>query len=259
MASKQDSGAKKDGGLTAAGAPGYVPRLKAHYQEHVVPKLMSEFDLANRMAVPTVRKVVLNMGVGEATQNIKVLDAAAEELTQIAGQRAAITRAKKSIANFKVREGMPIGCCVTLRGPRMWEFLDRLISTALPRVRDFRGVRDTAFDGRGNYTVGVKEHTVFPDLESDKVENARGLNVTVVTTAEDDEQATFLLREIGMPFRRPREEEAARPRQPTAEELAEQMEEELGIEVKSKGEEAREAQEAREAEEAAEEAEETES
>lgn len=259
MATKQDSRAEQNGRLTAAGAPGYVPRLKAHYQERVVPKLMSEFELANGMAVPTVRKVILNMGVGEATQNIKVLDAAVEELTQIAGQRAVITRARKSIANFKVREGMPIGCRVTLRGPRMWEFLDRLISTALPRVRDFRGVPESAFDGRGNYTLGVKEHTVFPDLDYDQVDSTRGLNVTVVTTAENDEQATFLLREIGMPFRSRRQEEAAAPKQPTAEELAEQMEEELGIEVKSKAEEAREVAEAREAEEAAEETEGSES
>ena len=221
---------KQDKGMTAAGAPGYEPRLKAHYSENVVPKLMSEFELTNRMAVPTIRKVVLNMGVGEATQNIKVLDSAVDELTQIAGQKAVVTRARKSIANFKVREGMPIGCRVTLRGPRMWEFLDRLISTALPRVRDFRGVSDVAFDGRGNYTLGVKEHTVFPDLEYDKVDAARGLNVTVVTTAEDDEQATFLLREIGMPFRQPRKPQEEAPAQPTQQELAEQMQEDLGIE-----------------------------
>lgn len=243
---------KQQNGLSAAGKEGYVPRLKALYREQVVPKLMAEFGLTNAMAVPTVRKVVLNMGVGEATQNIKVLDSAVEELAQIAGQRPVITRARKSIANFKVREGMPIGCRVTLRGPRMWEFLDRLISTALPRVRDFRGVPETAFDGRGNYTVGIKEHLVFPDLDYDRVDASKGLNVTVVTTAEDDQQAAFLLREMGLPFRRGREEQAAQPRQPTAEELAEQMEEELGIETKSRAEEAREAQEAREAKEAAE-------
>ncbi len=187
---------------------GYEPRLKAHYRESVVPKLKEEFDVDNVMAVPRLRKVVLNMGVGEATQNIKLLDAAADELALIAGQRPTITRAKKSIAAFKVREGMPIGCRVTLRGERMWEFLDRLISTALPRVRDFRGIPDTAFDGRGNYSLGIKDHLVFPDLNYDQVASPRGLNVTLVTTADNDEQAAFLLRELGMPFRQPRNSQA---------------------------------------------------
>jgi large subunit ribosomal protein L5 len=161
------------------------------------------------MAVPRIEKVVLNMGLGEATQNIKILDSAAEEMMAIAGQKPVITRAKKSIAAFKLREGTPIGCRVTLRGARMWEFLDRLISTALPRVRDFRGVRATAFDGRGNYTLGIKDHLVFPDVDYDKVDQPKGLNVTIVTTAENDEQGFYLLRELGMPFVRPREEEAS--------------------------------------------------
>ncbi len=193
--------AKKDNNGTASALAG-IPRLKERYREQVVPKLMAEFELDNIMAVPTIRKVVLNMGVGAATQNIKVLETASEELAQIAGQRPVITRAKKSIAAFKVREGMPIGCRVTLRGPKMWEFLDRLISTALPRVRDFRGIPETAFDGRGNYTLGIADHLVFPDLDYDRVDTPKGLNVTLVTTADNNEQAAFLLREIGMPFRR---------------------------------------------------------
>jgi large subunit ribosomal protein L5 len=193
--------------LTAAGVPGYVPRLKQRYREEAVPKLQKEFEIANLMAVPQLEKVILNMGLGEATQNIKILDAAADELGQIAGQKPVITRAKKSIAAFKLREGMPIGCRVTLRGERMWEFLDRMISTALPRVRDFRGVPASSFDGRGNYTLGIKDHLVFPDVDYDKVDKSKGLNVTIVTSAETDEQAFYLLRELGMPFSRPRGEE----------------------------------------------------
>ena len=201
--------AKEKNSKAAASAPATLPRLRQLYQDAAVPKLASEFGIDNIMAVPRIEKVVLNMGLGEATQNIKILDSAAEEMTAIAGQRPVITRAKKSIAAFKLREGTPIGCRVTLRGARMWEFLDRMISTALPRVRDFRGVRATAFDGRGNYTLGIKDHLVFPDVDYDKVDQPKGLNVTVVTTAENDEQAFYLLRELGMPFVRPREEEAS--------------------------------------------------
>ena len=180
----------------------YVPRLKVRYEQEVVPALMKEFGIDNVMAVPRIEKVVLNIGLGEATQNIKLLDEAAEELTLIAGQRATITRARKSIAAFKVREGMPIGCRVTLRGARMWDFLDRLITVALPRVRDFRGLPDGSFDGRGNYTLGVKDHLIFPDLDYDKVDRSKGLNVTIVTSAERNDTALYLLRQLGMPYRR---------------------------------------------------------
>jgi large subunit ribosomal protein L5 len=178
----------------------HVPRLRAQYREDVIPKLQQEFGIDNIMAVPQLEKVVLNIGLGEATQNIKLLDDAVEELSQIAGQRPTITRAKKSIAAFKVREGMPIGCRVTLRGDRMWFFLDRLIATALPRVRDFRGVPNSGFDGRGNYTLGVRDHLIFPDLDYNKVDRSKGMNITIVTSAETDEQAFYLLRELGMPF-----------------------------------------------------------
>jgi large subunit ribosomal protein L5 len=154
------------------------------------------------MAVPKIDKIVLNMGVGEAIQNVKIVEAAAEELTTIAGQRAVITRARKSIATFKLREGMPIGCRVTLRGARMYEFLDRLLNIALPRVRDFRGVPTRAFDGRGNYTLGIKDHLVFPEIDPGKVDKSKGLNVTIVTTAGSDDRARVLLRELGMPFGR---------------------------------------------------------
>ena len=162
---------KKSGG---AGSNGYVSRLKERYRDEVVPSLRKEFGIENVMAVPRIDKVVLNMGLGEATQNVKLLDSAAEELTIIAGQRATITRAKKSISNFKLREGMPIGCRVTLRGRQMWDFLDRLIATALPRVRDFRGIPTKSFDGRGNFTLGIQDHLIFPDLEYSKVEQGRG-------------------------------------------------------------------------------------
>jgi large subunit ribosomal protein L5 len=191
MASKNEKSAER-----------YVPRLKKHYREEVAPKLKKEFDIGNAMAVPKLEKIVVNMGVGEAIQNIKVLDDAVEELAAIAGQRPSVRRAKKSIASFKLREGMPIGCSVTLRGDRMWDFLDRLISIALPRVRDFRGVPAKAFDGRGNYTLGIRDHLIFQEIDFNKVDKAKGLNVTFVTTAENDEQAMHLLRELGMPFAR---------------------------------------------------------
>ncbi len=177
-------------------------RLNEKYRKDVVPVLKKEFGIDNPMAIPKIEKIVLNMGVGEAIQNVKIVEAAAEELTKIAGQRAVITRARKSIATFKLREGMPIGCRVTLRGERMYEFLDRLLNIALPRVRDFRGVPTRAFDGRGNYTLGIKDHLVFPEIDPGKVDKSKGLNVTIVTTAGSDDRARVLLRELGMPFGR---------------------------------------------------------
>jgi len=179
-----------------------MARLKELYQKEVAGKLQSEFGIENPMAVPKIEKIVLNMGLGEAVQNAKILDTAVEELSSIAGQRAVITKAKKSIANFKLREGMPIGARVTLRGPRMYEFLDRLIHVALPRVRDFRGVSKKAFDGRGNYTLGVRDHLIFPEIDYSKVDKSKGMNITIVTTAKSDDQARFLLKELGMPFGR---------------------------------------------------------
>lgn len=177
-------------------------RLLERYRKDVVPALKKEFGIVNPMAVPRIEKVILNMGIGEAISNAKIVDAAAEELTKIAGQRAVVTKAKKSIASFKLRAGMPIGCRVTLRGERMYEFLDRLLNVALPRVRDFRGVPTRSFDGRGNYTLGVKDHLIFPEIDPAKIEKSRGLNVTIVTTAGSDDRARVLLRELGMPFGR---------------------------------------------------------
>ncbi len=182
--------------------PGYVPRLHQRYLEEVVPRLQKEFGIDNIMAVPRIEKVSLNMGMGEAIQNIKVLDDAVEELAALAGQRPTVTRAQKSIAAFKLREGMPIGCRVTLRSHRMWEFLDRFISVALPRVRDFRGVPSKSFDGRGNYTMGIRDHLIFPEIDFNKVDKPKGMNITIVTTAGNDERALYLLRELGMPFQR---------------------------------------------------------
>jgi large subunit ribosomal protein L5 len=181
---------------------GYAPRLKQQYEGEVVARLMKEFGIDNPMAVPRLEKISLNMGMGEAIQNVKILDEAVEELQALAGQRPVITRARKSIAAFKLREGMPIGCRVTLRGERMWEFLDRLIAIALPRVRDFRGVPTKSFDGRGNYTLGIKDHLIFPEVDYNKVEKPKGMNITITTTAGNDERALFLLRELGMPFPR---------------------------------------------------------
>lgn len=175
-------------------------RLKELYKKEVVEKLRAEFGLKNVMAVPKVEKVVLNMGLGEAISNAKILDTAVEELTTIAGQKPVITKAKKSIAAFKLREGVPIGAMVTLRGDKMYEFLDRLINIALPRVRDFRGVPTRSFDGRGNYTIGVRDHLIFPEIDYSKVDKSKGMNITIVTSAKTDEQARFLLRELGMPF-----------------------------------------------------------
>ena len=179
---------------------GYRSRLRERYQDEVAPKLAKEFGLENPMAVPRVEKISVNMGLGDAIENIKILDDAVEELAALAGQKPTITRAQKSIASFKLREGMPIGARVTLRGERMWDFLDRLITVALPRVRDFRGVPNRSFDGRGNYTLGVREHTIFPEIDLNRVDKVKGMNITIVTTAGNDERAKFLLRELGMPF-----------------------------------------------------------
>jgi large subunit ribosomal protein L5 len=181
----------------------YVPRLRHRYLDEVVPKLKREFGIENAMAVPRLERISLNMGMGEAIQNIKILDDAVDEMTALAGQRPTITRAQKSIAAFKLRAGMPIGCRVTLRGARMWDFLDRFISTALPRVRDFRGVSPKSFDGRGNYTMGIRDHLIFLEIDYNKVERPKGMNITIVTTAGNDERALYLLRELGMPFARP--------------------------------------------------------
>ena len=179
-----------------------MARLKDIYQSELAPKLLKELGLKNKMDVPRVEKVVINMGLGDAIQNIKILEAAVEELGKITGQKAVVTKAKKSIAAFKLREGMPIGCMVTLRRERAYEFLDRLINISLPRVRDFRGVSSKAFDGRGNYTLGVREQLIFPEIEVDKVDKVKGLNVTIVTTARTDEQGRALLAAMGMPFRK---------------------------------------------------------
>ena len=178
-----------------------MTRLKERYLSEVVPALRKEFGYTNVMAVPKITKVVVNMGLGEGTQNAKIVDTGAEELGKITGQRATVTKAKKSIAQFKVRKGMPIGAMVTLRGDRMFEFLDRLIAIALPRVRDFRGVSPRGFDGRGNYTVGLRDQLLFPEIDYLKVDKARGMNISVTTTAKTDEEARRLLQLVGMPFR----------------------------------------------------------
>jgi len=175
-------------------------RLKERYQKEVAPAIAKEFGISNPMAIPRVEKVVLNMGMGEAIANAKILDTAVEELRTITGQKPVITKAKKSIASFKLRQGMPIGVMVTLRGDRMYEFLDRFVSIALPRVRDFRGVSPKAFDGRGNYTIGVREQLIFPEIDFNKVDRTRGMNISIVTTAKTDEEGRALLREFGMPF-----------------------------------------------------------
>jgi large subunit ribosomal protein L5 len=179
-----------------------VPRLKEQYERQVVPELTKEFGEDNVMALPRLEKIVLNMGLGEAVANPKILEGAVEELSAIAGQRAVVTRAKKSIATYKLRTGMPIGARVTLRGRRMYEFLDRLINIALPRVRDFRGVSPKAFDGRGNYTLGVRDHFIFPEIDYAKTDKSKGLNVTIVTNAGRDDRALALLKRLGMPFGR---------------------------------------------------------
>ena len=178
-----------------------MARLYEQYKSEIVPKLMEKFQYKNIMQVPRIERVVVNIGVGEAIQNPKALDGAVNDLTLIAGQKPVVTKAKKSIAGFKLREGMAIGCKVTLRGERMYNFLDKLINLALPRVRDFRGVSPQAFDGRGNYSLGIKEQTIFPEIEYDKIDKIRGMEVVVVTTAKTDEEARELLKHMGMPFR----------------------------------------------------------
>ena len=205
--------AKKEAGRGAEGAAGTAaekrplehiptPRMKQRYLDVAVPALMKEFSYKNPMQAPKLVKVVLNVGMGEAITNAKALDHAAEELGKITGQRPVITRAKKSIATFKLREGMPIGCMVTLRRERMYEFLDRFISAALPRIRDFKGVSSKSFDGRGNYTVGIKEQVIFPEIEYDKVDSVHGLDIVIVTTAKTDEEGRALLGHLGMPYRK---------------------------------------------------------
>jgi len=180
----------------------YVSRLRTKYRGEVVPRLKEQFGFSNPMQIPHLVKVVLNMGLGEALQNNKLIAAGVEQLTQITGQKPVITKARKSISTFKLRQGQSIGCTVTLRGDRMYDFVDRLINLALPRVRDFQGVPTKSFDGRGNYTLGLKEQIIFPEIEYDKVERIKGLNVTICTSARNDEEALALLKNLGMPFRR---------------------------------------------------------
>src|SRR5262245_10971550 len=177
-----------------------MARLKSKYQQEVVPAMMKEFSYKNSMQVPRLEKITLNVGLGEATQNIKAVDSAVAEITAIAGQKPVVTKAKKAIANFKLREGVPIGCMVTLRRERMYEFLDRLVHVALPRVRDFKGISDRSFDGRGNYSLGLREQIIFPEIQADKVEKARGMTITIATTAKTDDEGRALLKRMGMPF-----------------------------------------------------------
>jgi len=177
-----------------------MARLKTKYQQDVVPAMMQEFGYKNPMQVPRLAKITLNVGVGEATQNAKAIDSTVTEITAIAGQKPVVTKSKKAIANFKLREGIPIGCMVTLRRDHMFEFLDRLITVALPRVRDFKGISDRSFDGRGNYSLGLREQIIFPEIHADKVEKARGLTVTITTTAKTDQEGRVLLKLMGMPF-----------------------------------------------------------
>jgi len=178
-----------------------VPRLKERYEREILPGLIKDMGYRNHMQAPRLTKVVLNIGLGEAIQNAKILDVAVAELTALCGQKPVVTRAKKAIANFKLREGMPIGCMVTLRGARMYEFMDRLLNVALPRVRDFRGVSDRSFDGRGNYSLGIREQIIFPEIDLDKVEKVCGLTITIGTTARTDAEGKALLKALGMPFR----------------------------------------------------------
>jgi large subunit ribosomal protein L5 len=176
--------------------------LKEHYTDDCVAQLMKEFGYTSGMQVPKLTKVVLNMGLGEAVQNPKIIEGAVNELTMIAGQKAVVTKAKKSIATFKLREGMPIGCRVTLRGDKMWDFLSKLMHVALPRVRDFRGVSPKSFDGNGNYSMGIKEHIIFPEIDYDKIDKIKGLNISIGTSAQSDDEGRFLLKALGMPFRK---------------------------------------------------------
>nr|WP_300049838.1 50S ribosomal protein L5 [uncultured Nocardioides sp.] len=178
-----------------------IPRLKARYREEIVPALRSEFDIANIMQVPGLTKIVVNMGVGEAARDSKLIEGAIRDLTAITGQKPSVTKARKSIAQFKLREGMPIGAHVTLRGDRMWEFLDRLLSLALPRIRDFRGLSPKQFDGRGNYTFGLTEQVMFHEINQDRIDRSRGMDITIVTTATNDDEGRALLKQLGFPFK----------------------------------------------------------
>jgi large subunit ribosomal protein L5 len=200
-AEKAEKAEKKASPEKAEPEPKVSPRLRDRYKADIVPKLMQRFGYTNPMQVPRLQKIVLNVGLGEATANPKMIDTAVAEVSTIVGQKPIVRRAKKSIANFKLRQGMPVGVTVTLRRERMWEFLDRLVSIALPRVRDFRGVSPRGFDGAGNYTLGLREQIVFPEINFDKVEKVKGMNITMVTTAESDEQAKELLTQLGVPFR----------------------------------------------------------
>ena len=198
MAEKEVPTARPEQGRSASAAP--APRLKERYFRELLPALMRELGIDNPMRAPRLEKIMVNMGVGEAIRDAKLLEAAAADLATISGQKPAITKARKSIANFKLRAGMSIGAKVTLRGSRMWEFLDRLLSTALPRIRDFRGLNPDAFDGSGNYSIGVTEQLIFPEIDYDKVVKVRGMDITIVTTARDDEEARAMLRALGFPF-----------------------------------------------------------
>ncbi len=204
---KEKGGKKKGGAEVLPEQKRPYPRLWTQYRETVAPQLKKDLNLKSISQVPKIEKIVINMGLGEAISNNKVLELAVDELEAITGQKAVVTKAKKSVSNFKLREGMPIGAMVTLRRAVMWEFLDRLINVALPRQRDFKGVSDKAFDGRGNYTLGLKEQIIFPEIDYDKVDRVRGMNICVVTTAENDEQGLTLLRALGMPFRRRNQEQ----------------------------------------------------
>lgn len=198
----EKGGAKAPGRPAAPAGPPTPPRLKERYQREIAPALRKQFAYRNVLQVPRLKKVVLNMGLGEAVQNVKVLDAAVEELAAITGQRPAVTRARRSEASFKIRAGMPIGCRVTLRGARMYEFLDRFLSAALPRIRDFKGVSPNSFDGRGNYALGVREQLIFPEVKYDKVDMVRGMDICIETSARTDEEGRALLEQLGFPFRK---------------------------------------------------------
>ena len=186
--------------MTATTTERTLPRLKQRYRDEIAPALQREFGIGNVMQIPNLSKIVVNMGVGEAARDSKLIDGAMRDLATITGQKPVVTKAKKPIASFKLREGQSIGTMVTLRGDKMYEFLDRLINIALPRVRDFRGVPTKSFDGRGNYTLGIRDHLIFPEIDAGKVDKSKGMNITIVTNAKNDEQARFLLRELGMPF-----------------------------------------------------------
>ncbi len=193
---------KAEGKKAAPAGPKGTPRLMEYYRTECVPRMMQEFRYKSPMQVPRLKKVVVNIGLGEAIQNIKLLESASAELAAVTGQKPVVTRAKKSIAAFKLREGMPIGCMVTLRRDRMYYFLDKLMNVVLPRVRDFRGVSERAFDGRGNYTLGIREQIIFPEIDYDKIDKVRGMNITIVTSAPTDEEGKFLLNLLGLPFRK---------------------------------------------------------